>query len=103
MNLLTHSPEQQLSVKAKAFLARPKRLYINGQFVDAVAGETFETEDPALGTAITEIASAKKEGVERAAAAARDAFDKRSSILPRRNAARICSSSRISSQRTWKN
>jgi hypothetical protein len=45
MNLLTHSPEQQLSPKAKAFLATPKKLYINGQFVDAAAGETFETED----------------------------------------------------------
>ena len=81
MNLLTHSPEQQLSVKAKAFLAAPKKLYINGQFVDAAAGETFETEDPALGTAITKVASAKKEDVERAAAAARDAFENRWSNL----------------------
>ena len=77
MNILTHSPEQQLSVKAKAFLARPKKLYINGAFVDADGGETFETEDPASGTAITEIPSAKKEDVERAAVAARDALDKR--------------------------
>jgi delta 1-pyrroline-5-carboxylate dehydrogenase len=81
MNLLTHNPEQQLSAKAKAFLARPKRLFINGRFVDAVAGETFETEDPALGTAITEVASAKREDVEQAAAAARDAFEKRWSTL----------------------
>src|SRR3984957_6969287 len=81
MNLLTHNPEQQLSGKAKAFLARPKKLYINGQFVDAAGGETFETEDPALGTAITEVSSAKKEDVERAAVAARDAFDKRWSTL----------------------
>jgi len=81
MNILTHNPEQQLSVKAKAFLARPKRLYINGEFVDAADGETFETEDPALGATITEVSSAKKEDVERAAVAARDAFDKRWSTL----------------------
>jgi acyl-CoA reductase-like NAD-dependent aldehyde dehydrogenase len=37
MNLLTHNPEKELSVKARAFLARPKKLYINGQFVDAGA------------------------------------------------------------------
>jgi hypothetical protein len=49
-NILTHNPEQQLSEKAKAFLARPKKLYSNGEFVDAADGETFETEDPALGT-----------------------------------------------------
>src|ERR1700737_1049733 len=72
MNLLTHNPEQRLSAKAKAFLARPKRLYINGQFVDAPAGETVETEDPALGTAITEVASAKREDIEKAAGAARE-------------------------------
>jgi len=81
MNLLTHCPEQQLSTKAKAFLAAPKKLYINGQFVDAAAGETFETEDPALGIAITKVSSAKKEDVERAAAAARDAFENRWSNL----------------------
>ena len=81
MNLLTHNPEQQLSVKAKAFLARPKKLYINGEFVDSAGGETFETEDPAFGTAITEVPSAKKEDVERAAVAARDAFDTRWSTL----------------------
>ena len=32
VNLLTHTPEEQLSPKVKAFLLRPKKLYINGQF-----------------------------------------------------------------------
>jgi phenylacetaldehyde dehydrogenase len=81
MNILTHHPEEQLSAKAKAFLARPKKLYINGQFVDAADGELFETEDPALGTAITKVPSAKKEDVEQAAVAAREAFEKRWSTL----------------------
>jgi hypothetical protein len=67
MSILTHNPAKELSVKAKAFLTRAKKLYINGEFVDAGNGETFETEDPALGTAITEVASAKKEDVEKAA------------------------------------
>jgi phenylacetaldehyde dehydrogenase len=77
VNLLTHNPEEQLSAKAKAFLARPKKLYINGQFVDASEGEAFETEDPALGKGITSIPSAGKKDVERAAIAAREAFEKR--------------------------
>ena len=81
MNILMHHPEEQLSAKAKAFLARPKKLYINGQFVDAADGEVVETEDPALGTAITKVPSAKKEDVEQAAVAARDAFEKRWSTL----------------------
>ena len=96
MDILTHNPEQQLSVKAKAFLARPKKLYINGEFADAAGGETFETEDPAFGTAITEVSSAKKEDIERAAVAARYAFIRAGAILPRRNVAHICLSSRIS-------
>ena len=77
MNLLAHHPEEQLSAKAKAFLARPKKLYIGGQFVDAANGETFETEDPALGVAIISVPSAGKTDVERAAIAAREAFEKR--------------------------
>ncbi len=81
MNILMHHPEEQLSAKAKAFLARPKKLYINGKFVDAADGELFETEDPALGTAITKVPSATKEDVEQAAAAAREAFEKRWSTL----------------------
>src|SRR6516165_5314582 len=81
MNILTHDPEQQLSIKAKEFLARPKKLYLNGEFVDTAGGETFETEDPALGTVITEVPSAKKEDVERAATAARQAFEKHWSTL----------------------
>jgi phenylacetaldehyde dehydrogenase len=81
MNLLTHNPDKQLSAKAKGFLARPKKLYINGQFVDAADGKTFETEDPALGKAITRVPSAGKEDVEQAASAARQAFEKRWSTL----------------------
>ena len=76
-NPLIHNPEKQLSLEAQAFLARPKRLYIKGQFVDASDGEMFETEDPALGTKITRVPSAGKQDVERAAAAAREAFEKR--------------------------
>jgi phenylacetaldehyde dehydrogenase len=77
MNLLSHDPEKQLSAKTKAFLARPKKLYINGEFVDSADRETFQTEDPALGTGIADIPSAKKQDVERAALAAREAFEKR--------------------------
>jgi delta 1-pyrroline-5-carboxylate dehydrogenase len=87
-NLLIHNPEKQLSPRAQAFLARPKKLYINGQFVDAADGGTFETEDPALGASIAAIPSAGKEDVERAAIAAREAFEKRwRTVAPARRAA----------------
>ena len=76
MNLLGHNPDKQLSAKTKAFLARPKKLYINGHFVDAGDAETFETEDPALGSTITRVPSAGAQDVEQAAIAARQAFEK---------------------------
>ena len=75
-NPLIHFPEKQLSSAAQAFLARPKKLYIDGRFVDAADGETFETEDPAFGTKITQVPAAGKQDVERAAAGAREAFEK---------------------------
>src|SRR5271165_2679623 len=76
-NPLIHNPEKQLSSEARAFLARPKKLYIGGQFIDATDGEMFETEDPALGTRITQVPSAGKLDVDRASGAAREAFEKR--------------------------
>jgi phenylacetaldehyde dehydrogenase len=53
----------------------PKKLYIDGQWVDAESGETFETKDPATGDVLAEVASAGAEDVDRAVRAARKAFD----------------------------
>ena len=51
------------------------QLFIDGQYVDALAGETFTTSDPATGQPIGEIAKAGKEDSARAIKAARKAFD----------------------------
>jgi acyl-CoA reductase-like NAD-dependent aldehyde dehydrogenase len=51
------------------------RLLIGGRFVDAAAGETFATFDPASGEPLAEVARAGEEDVSRAVAAARSAFD----------------------------
>jgi hypothetical protein len=74
---LGHHPESQLSPDVHAFLARPKKLYIGGMFVDAADRQTFETEDPAIGIGIAQIPSAGQRDVEAAASAAREAFEKR--------------------------
>ena len=50
-------------------------MLINGQFVDATGGKTFDTFNPATEEKITSIASATKEDVDKAVAAARNAFD----------------------------
>uniref|UniRef100_M0ZIG6 Aldehyde dehydrogenase n=1 Tax=Solanum tuberosum TaxID=4113 RepID=M0ZIG6_SOLTU len=51
------------------------QLLINGQFVDAASGKTFPTFDPRTGEAITTVAEANTEDVNRAVSAARKAFD----------------------------
>ncbi|PWZ16402.1 Aldehyde dehydrogenase family 2 member C4 [Zea mays] len=51
------------------------KLFINGSFVDAVSGKTFETRDPRTGGVIASVAEADKEDVDLAVRAARAAFD----------------------------
>ncbi|KAI0493810.1 hypothetical protein KFK09_023935 [Dendrobium nobile] len=51
------------------------KLFINGQFVDAVSGKTFETRDPSNGEVIASVAEGDKADVDLAVKAARNAFD----------------------------
>lgn len=55
--------------------AGPKRLLIGGKWVDAASGKTFETVNPSTGEVIAQIAEGGREDVDRAVAAARQAFD----------------------------
>jgi aldehyde dehydrogenase (NAD+) len=54
---------------------RQTQLLIDGQWVDAASGKTFETLNPATGEVIAQVAEADKEDVDRAVAAARRAFE----------------------------
>jgi acyl-CoA reductase-like NAD-dependent aldehyde dehydrogenase len=51
------------------------KLFINGEYVDAQSGDTFETHDPATGQKIGDVAKAGREDAVRAIEAARKAFD----------------------------
>jgi aldehyde dehydrogenase (NAD+) len=51
------------------------KLFINGEFVDASGGKTFETIDPGTGLPFATVAQAGKADAEAAIAAARKAFD----------------------------
>lgn len=57
--------------------AKPRdgQLFINGEFVDALSGKTFETRNPATGEVIARIAEAGKEDIDLAVKAARAAFE----------------------------
>ncbi|KAL6615478.1 hypothetical protein ACP70R_037748 [Stipagrostis hirtigluma subsp. patula] len=51
------------------------KLFINGHFVDAVSGKTFETRDPRTGEVTARIAEGDKADIDLAVKAAREAFD----------------------------
>src|SRR6202046_5537334 len=57
------------------FTATPRKLFINGQWVDAASGKTFETPNPATGETLASVAEGDSEDIDRAVRAARAAFD----------------------------
>jgi acyl-CoA reductase-like NAD-dependent aldehyde dehydrogenase len=64
----------------------PTRLLIGGEWVEAAAGETVPTIDPATNRTIVEVAAAQAEDVDRAVRAARAAFPAWRDLAPDRRA-----------------
>src|SRR5215471_17211311 len=52
-----------------------KRMLINGEWVRAASGKTFESRNPATGDPLATVAEGDKEDIDRAVAAARGAFE----------------------------
>ena len=63
-------------------------LFINGEFTDAKDGERFKTINPASEDVLAEVVAAGPADVDRAVAAARDAYDHRWRDLPGRERAK---------------
>jgi aldehyde dehydrogenase (NAD+) len=55
--------------------AEVKRMLINGEWVRAASGKTFESRNPATGELLALVAEGDKEDIDRAVAAARRAFE----------------------------
>jgi len=64
-----------LKEQVRNFIARPRTVLINGKWVPAKSGETFDVLNPATGELLAKVASCGKEDVDAAVAAARKAFD----------------------------
>jgi phenylacetaldehyde dehydrogenase len=60
---------------ARTFLSRAKQLYIDGAFVDAKSGKTFEVFNPANGSVLAHVAEGDAADIDLAVAAARRAFE----------------------------
>ena len=53
----------------------PHKLLIGGRWVDARSGATFETHDPATGEVLATVAAGRREDIDAAVKAARQAYD----------------------------
>lgn len=78
---LTHENWQGLANKA---LSKPEtRLFIGGDYVDAIDGERFDTVNPANLEAIASVSAANAKDIDKAVSAARKAFRAWSRMAPR--------------------
>jgi aldehyde dehydrogenase (NAD+) len=66
---------QEKELLCKDFLSKPKQLLIDGKWVNAKSGKTFETRNPANDEVLSTIAEGGKEDIDLAVKAARRAFE----------------------------
>ncbi len=71
---MRHAPATAATAATAQFLECRHRLFIGGEWVDARSGETIEVVNPATGAPIARVAAAGPEDIDRAVAAAREAF-----------------------------
>jgi phenylacetaldehyde dehydrogenase len=61
--------------RAQQFLSSPRKLLINGKWVEAASGKTFAAVNPATGDELVQVAEGDKADIDKAVGAARRAFD----------------------------
>src|SRR5262245_5302389 len=71
----TTTLENQVSAGASKFVSSPRKLLIDGQWVEAASGKRFPVYNPATGAVMAQVAEADAEDVNRAVRAARRAFE----------------------------
>ncbi len=64
-----------LDKRVDDFVGTTRKLFIDGEWVDAASGQTFETPNPASGETLATVAAGDAEDINRAVRAARRAFD----------------------------
>src|ERR1043165_8017993 len=77
------------STQTAAETPRKYQLFIDGQWVDAESGKTFETPNPATGATLAEVAEGDRADIDKAVAAARRAFEGKWSKMSARERGRL--------------
>jgi len=73
MAITTALPNLQKNVTE--FLSKPRKMLIDGKWVEAASGKTFETYNPSTGEVLARVAEGDREDIDRAVKAARRAFE----------------------------
>ncbi|PHZ83585.1 aldehyde dehydrogenase family protein [Paremcibacter congregatus] len=66
---------EKLSEKVRDFISSPRKMLLNGAWVNSASGKTFDSLNPATGAAIVAVAEGDQEDIDRAVRAARAAFE----------------------------
>jgi phenylacetaldehyde dehydrogenase len=66
----------QIHPQVAGFLEQPRKMLINGNWVNSISGKTFPTYNPATGEVLAQVAEGDREDIEQAVKAARRAFDR---------------------------
>src|ERR1700753_2072804 len=64
-----------IDASVQDFTATPRKLFIDGEWVEAASGKTFDTPNPATGQTLAKVAEGDAEDINRAVRAARRAFE----------------------------
>src|ERR1700720_2911493 len=64
----------QIHPQVADFIEKPRKMLINGKWVNAASGKTFPTYNPATGKILAQVAEGDREDIEQAVKAARKAF-----------------------------
>src|SRR5258708_13426811 len=65
----------QIHPRVADFIEKPRKMLINGKWINAASGKTFPTYNPATGEVLARVAEGDREDIEQARKAARQAFD----------------------------
>jgi len=61
--------------RVQEFVGKPRKMFINGKWVNSASGKTFPSYNPATGEILAQVAEGDREDIDRAVKAARKAFE----------------------------
>src|SRR5271165_7201669 len=74
-SMMATAVSTQMHSRVAEFVGKPRKMFINGKWVEAASGKTFPSYNPATGEVLAQVAEGDREDVDRAVKAARKAFD----------------------------